>query len=193
MTFTTMDEITSAIKSCITSEMKEGGLLYDVIDFIPSYRLEDSMELPAVWLFEHPTTLKGKIGFGDVMTLTTPFEFVCVCFDDDIEKAEIMGKNLAGRVAISIYKNKYQMVENKRLFNDIRFQTLYPVGEVQIQGKLNRIPATSVILEVDYSVYWIDGDTSDENIKKILFGDVDTRVVAEDLYIHDKSQKNHGG
>ena len=76
MTFTTMDEITSAIKSCITNEMKEGGLLYDVMDFIPSYRLEDSMELPAVWLFEHPTTLKGKIGFGDVMTLTTPFEFV---------------------------------------------------------------------------------------------------------------------
>ena len=90
---------------------------------------------------------------------------------------------------MSIYKNKYLLVENKRLFNDVRFQTLYPVGEVQIQGKLNRIPATSVVLEVDYSVYWIDGDTSDEDIKKILLHDVETRVVAEDLYVHDKSQK----
>ena len=185
MTFTTCEEVTSAIKQCITSEMVEDGLLSDVESFVPSYRLDEPIDLPTVWLFEHPTTQKGKMGFTEVIKLTTPFEFVCVCFDDDLEKAEIQGKNLAWRVFKTLFKNKMLIVEGKRVFDDITFQTLYPVGEVQIQGKMNRIPATSVVLEFTYSVESIP-QTPTEKIKHIRTCDVTTHVVSEYEYQKDK-------
>ena len=184
MTFTDGEQVTSAIKLCITSEMTKDGLLEDVETFIPSYRLDESMDLPAVWLYEHPTTLKGQMGFGDTLTLTTPFEFVCVEFDDDIEKAEIKGKNLAWRVWKSVFKHKNILLDDKRVFSNIEFNTLYPVGEVQIQGKLNRIPATSVVLDVTYNVQGIVPVAPSE-IKDLII-DVNTLVTSEPEYRRNK-------
>lgn len=178
MTFSSAEKVTCAIKKCITDEMVENGILSDVETFVPSYRLEEPMDLPAVWLFEHPTTLKGKLGFNGCIDLTTPFEFVCVEYDEDIETSEIKGKNLAWRVGQSIFKNKNQLQSNQRVFNDIRFQTLYPVGEVQIQGKLNKIPATSIILEFDYAAELIPMPPI-EDFKEVEV-DVDTELVDAD-------------
>jgi len=148
-------EITSAVKSCIRNEMVNDGLLSDVETFIPSYRLDEDMDLPAVWLFEHPTTrVESKHALSSIY-LTTPFEFVCVVYDDDIEQSEIKGKDLAWRVGETILKNKHKVIEGRRIFQNVTFRTLYPVGEVQLEGLNTKIPATSIILDIEYLVDWL--------------------------------------
>lgn len=150
-------EITSAVKKCITNEMVENGLLNDVETFIPSYRLDEPMELPAIWLFEHPTIESDKKGsLSNLIYLKTPFEFVCIVYDEDLEQSEILGKNLAARVGHTILKNKNLITDDgRRIFNNVKFRTLYPAGEVQIDGKTNKTPATSIVLEIEYFVDWL--------------------------------------
>ena len=144
--------VTTRIKECIYSEMNSEGLLHDVETFIPSYRMDEPMEEPCVWLFEHPTTVaddkKGLL--GGKLYLQTPFEFVCIVYDeDDIEQSEMAGKNLASRVARSIIKNSVK---------------LNPVGEVTIKNKSNKAPATSVRIIVKYYIDWMN--CCKERIKK---------------------------
>ena len=53
------------------------------------------------------------------------------------------GKNLASRVAGSIAKNSVKLNTDKAI-HKIDFDALYPVGEVSIQNKSDKAPATSV-------------------------------------------------
>ena len=151
------EKVTEKIKECITAEMCEDGLLEDVETFVPSYRMDEPMEEPLVWLFEHPTTVADpKSGaLSQRMLLQTPFEFVCVVYDEeDIEQSEMLGKNLASRVAASIACNAHKFADGGRLFNRVKFDTLYPVGEVLIDEKSEKAPATSVRIIVEYYVDW---------------------------------------
>lgn len=155
---TSQEVITKRIKECITSEMNPNGLLYDVETFVPSYRMEDEMEEPLIWLFEHPTTIANdKTGaLSQKLYLQTPYEFVCVVYDeDDIEESEMLGKNLASRVAASIAKNHIKLNED-RIIKKIEFETLYPVGEVEIRNKSNKAPATSVRIIAKYWIDWMN-------------------------------------
>ena len=193
MTFNNVDQVTSAIKQCITDEMVPDGILEDVETFIPSYRLEEPMDLPAVWLYEHPTVLSDdRRTLDGLLSVTTPFEFVCVEYDDDIETAEIKGKNLAWRVGHVILNNRSKLVNRKKVFSKIEFKTLYPVGEVQIQGKLNKIPATSIVFDVSYMVN-VGETPSKPVIQQAVMGTIDTEVVAEELYKKEKNNKKIEG
>lgn len=148
--------ISENVKACIKKEMTSEGLLSDVETFIPSYRLNEPMDLPAVWLFEHPTiesNNKGKL--GGYTYLKTPFEFVCLVYDDDLEKSESDGKDLASRVGMSLMNNGLKLINGERLFQNIRFKSLYPVGEITIEGKSNKVPATSIVFEIEYIVDWL--------------------------------------
>ncbi|MBE6505638.1 MAG: hypothetical protein E7Z73_07870 [Methanobrevibacter millerae] len=150
--------ITTRIKECITSEMTPEGLLSDVETFIPSYRMEEEMEEPLIWLFEHPTTIANeKSGaLSQKLYLQTPYEFVCVVYDeDDIEESEMKGKNLASRVAASIAKNHIKL-NSDRIISKIEFETLYPVGEVSIRNKSDKAPATSVRIIAKYYIDWMN-------------------------------------
>ena len=155
---TSQEVITKRIKECITSEMNPNGLLYDVETFVPSYRMEEEMEEPLIWLFEHPTTTANdKTGaLSQKLYLQTPYEFVCVVYDeDDIEESEMLGKNLASRVAASIAKNHIKLNED-RIIKKIEFETLYPVGEVEIRNKSDEAPATSVRIIAKYWIDWMN-------------------------------------
>lgn len=148
--------ITSRIKECIYNEMTPDGLLSDVNTFIPSYRMDEEMDEPCIWLFEHPTTIANdKTGaLSQKLYLQTPYEFVCIVYDeDDIEQSEMKGKNLAGRVARSITKNQRQ-VNNDGAISKILFDALYPVGEVAIKNKSDSAPATSVRIIAKYYIDW---------------------------------------
>lgn len=150
--------ITTRIKECIRSEMTPEGLLSDVETFIPSYRMEEEMEEPLIWLFEHPTTIANdKSGaLSQKMYLQTPYEFVCLVYDeDDIEESEMKGKNLASRVSASILKN-YLKIDSDRIISKIEFETLYPVGEVSIRNKSDKAPATSVRIIAKYWIDWMN-------------------------------------
>ena len=150
--------ITNRIKECIRLEMNPDGLLSDVETFIPSYRMEEEMEEPLIWLFEHPTTIADdKTGsLSQKLKLQTPYEFVCVVYDeDDIEESEMLGKNLASRVAASIAKNHIKLNEDK-IISKIEFETLYPVGEIEIKNKSDKAPATSVRVIAKYWIDWMN-------------------------------------
>ena len=73
-------------------ETLEGGLLEDVETLIPSVNSDVPVDPPAIWIVQHPTTrwVNDKANLSNKITLSVPFEFVCVEYSDDLEEAEIL-------------------------------------------------------------------------------------------------------
>lgn len=157
---TSLDIVTRNVKYYITSENNTGGILEDVNTIIRSSNTDVTIDEPAVWIIQHPTIMKDEnaINLNGVQQLETTFEFVCVEYDDDLEASEIKGINLASRVAKCILKNFNKIKDNENdpvhIFDNVNMEALYPVGEVNVEGKAKRIPATSVVMKFTYTVNW---------------------------------------
>ena len=155
---TGLESVTKIIKQCLICENIENGLLEDVEDIITVYNNEDGIEEPGVWMVQHPTIARNKVDLRQQLTLVSPFEFVCVEYDPDPEKAEEKSQNLATRVALAVLKN-YQTVQSSlgytRTILTIEFNTYRPVGEITVQGKAEKVPVTGIILDVVHVVNWM--------------------------------------
>lgn len=151
-----LEAVNQIMKGCIQKEMEPGGLLEDVETFIPIYHNESSVDEPCIWMTQHPTVADRQADLSQTMDLITPFEFDCVVYENDLEESEHSGQNLATRVILAIIRN-FVLVQgelNKRVIKKIELETYYPVGQVQIQGKSDRVPATGVILNVIHTINW---------------------------------------
>lgn len=153
--------VPQTVKAYLEHEIREGGLLEDVETLIPSVNSDVPVDPPAIWIVQHPITrwVNDKANLSNKITLSVPFEFVCVEYSDDLEEAEILGISLASRVGSSLMKNfnKVKVDDSmpNRFFHKLEFETLYPVGEVTVVGKSERIPATSIIFNFVYVVDWL--------------------------------------
>lgn len=153
--------VPQTVKAYLEREMRSGGLLEDVETLIPSVNSDVPVDPPAVWIVQHPTVQwnRDKTNLSNKITLSVPFEFVCVEYSDDLEEAELLGISLATRVGSSLMKNFNKVKVDKempnRFFHKLEFETLYPVGEVTVVGKSERIPATSIIFNFIYVVDWL--------------------------------------
>ena len=152
------EKINQIMKCCIEKERVENGLLDDVETFIPIYYNESGVDEPCIWMVQHPTTAKKQADITQTVELVTPFEFDCVVYETDLEESNAAGQNLANRVLLSVVKNwitaQNDISPGKRLIRNIEFETYYPVGEINIQGKSDKVPATGVILNVIHVVNW---------------------------------------
>ena len=152
-----LESITETIKECLHRENVESGLLEDVEDIITVYNNEDGIETPGVWMVQQPTTARDHVDLKQQLTLVSPFEFVCIEYDEDPETAEMKSQNLATRVALSVLKN-FQTVQwelhNTRTITKIEFNTYRPVGEISVVNKSEKVPVTGVILDVVHVVNW---------------------------------------
>lgn len=149
--------ITQMVKDCITKEMNPDGLLADVETFIPAYHYEEEMDEPLVWLFEHETVgVEGSGTLFNKQLLQTPYEFICVVYSDEsMEQSEILGKDLATRVAAAIKQNiVHQDEEGSYNLKRLSFTSLSPSGLVDIVGKTERVVATSIKVTLEYFVDW---------------------------------------
>ena len=153
------ENIYKIMKTCIETEMVEGGLLEDVETFIPIYHNEAGVDEPCIWMTQHPTTARKQADISQTMQLVTPFEFDCVVYEYDLETSELAGQNLANRVILSIVRNwlrvQSTIIPGHRLIKNIELETYLPVGQVTIQGKSDRVPATGVVLNVVHVVNWV--------------------------------------
>jgi len=152
-----LEAVNQIMKGCIEKEMLPGGLLEDVETFIPIYHNESGVDEPCIWMTQHPTRADRQADLSQTMDLVIPFEFDCVVYANDLEESELAGQNLATRVILAITRN-YLLVQSdlihKRIIKRIELETYYPVGQVQIQGKSDRVPATGVILNVIHTINW---------------------------------------
>lgn len=146
------------MKTCIEKEMVPDGILADVNTFIPIYHHESVVDEPVVWMTQHPTTAERQPDISKTMDLITPFEFDCAVYDSELEKSELASQELATRVVLAITKN-FQMVQNEivgtRIIKRIGLEIYYPVGDVEIRGKSDRLPATGVVLNVVHTINWM--------------------------------------
>ena len=151
-------KVTQLIKDCITLEMVEGGLLEDVVSFVPSYKFEEEVEEPFIGLFEHETTPVLNGSLSHKIELSTPYEFICIVYDDDdMEQSEIKGKNLAGRVAASIAKNFKRKDSNGESLPILKpvLETIYPAGTADVIDQSEQAVVTSIRISVNYYVDWM--------------------------------------
>ena len=157
---TSLDIVTRNVKNYVTSENVPGGILEDVNTIIKSTKSDITIDEPCVWIVQHPTVMKDEkaINLSGLQSLETSFEFICVEYDDDLETAENKGINLATRVGKCMLKN-FNMIKDKEtdpthIFDNVSMTALYPVGEVSVEGKATRIPATSIVMKFTYQVNW---------------------------------------
>ena len=152
------EAVTRMVKQCITKELTDDGILHDVEMFIPSYRSDEEIEEPCIWLFEQKTTaVDGNGALSDKLHLQTPFEFYCIVYDeDDIEEAELKGKNLAARIAACIAKNHIRVLDSTTQLYGLKpvFEELSPVGFVQDEELGEKVPITKLRISFLYYVDW---------------------------------------
>jgi len=155
---TGLEAVTKIIKECITIENVPDGILEDVESIIKVANNEEGVDEPAVWIVQHPTLPEKNATIAKIMTLVTTFEFVCIEYDPDPETAELKSQNLAARVVLSILRNfqQVQMEYDVRVIKNIRFNMFYPVGEVAVAGKREKVPVTSVSIEVLHDINWLN-------------------------------------
>ena len=117
------ENIYKVMKGCIEAEMKTDGLLECVETFIPVYLDEEHVEEPVVWMYQLETTPARQADISQTMQLTTPFQFNCAFYEQDIEDANTSCQNLACRVVVSILNN-WQTVQNSLLPGEIMIRPI---------------------------------------------------------------------
>ena len=155
---TGFEKINQIINCCITREMTENGLLADVETFVNTYYEEGSIDEPVIWITQHPTTANRQADISQTMELTTPFEFDCGVYDNDLEDANMQSQNLANRVILSVLRNwqtvQAETLPGQRMIKNITLNRYSPLGYVNVKGKSDRVPVTGVVLDVNHIVNW---------------------------------------
>ena len=155
---TGFEKINEIINECITREITTDGLLEDVETFVNTYYEEGSIDEPVIWITQHPTTANRQADISQTMELTTPFEFDCGVYDNDIEDANMQSQNLANRVILSVLRNwqtvQAELLPGQRMIKNITLNRYSPLGYVNVKGKSDRVPVTGVVLDVNHIVNW---------------------------------------
>lgn len=153
------DKIQEIMKTCIETEMVEGGLLEDVETFIPISIEEQHVEEPVIWMAQHPANATRQADITQTMDINIPFEFDCAVYERELEDSVEASQNLATRVVLSIVKNfltvQNTLTNGKRIIKTIGLETYYPVGYVDVNGKSERLPVTGVIINVTLTINWL--------------------------------------
>lgn len=152
------ESIRKIMQKCIEKEMTPDGLLRDVETFIPITYHDSIVDEPVIWMTQHPSRAERQPDITQTMDLITPFEFDCAVYAPELEDAENESQNLALRTALAVTKNFLHVQKelfNKRIIKTIALETYYPIGEVQINGKSDRLPATGIVLNVMHPVNWV--------------------------------------
>ncbi len=156
---TGFDKVYEIIKESIEAEITTDGLLEDVETFIPVYTNEEHVDEPVVWMHQLQTRVGRQADISQTMELITPFQFNCAVYESEIETANSETQNLANRVGLSILKNwqtiQAQKLPGQRMISGITFETYYPLGTIQVNGKSERLPVTGLVLNVRHIVNWI--------------------------------------
>ena len=156
---TGFDKVYEIIKESIEAEICENGLLEDVETFIPVYTEEEHVDEPVVWMHQLQTRVGRQADISQTMELITPFQFNCAIYESEIEVANKETQNLCNRVGLSILKNwqtiQAQKLPGKRMISRITFETYYPLGTIQVNGKSERLPVTGIVLNVTHIVNWM--------------------------------------
>lgn len=152
-----IDNIMEIVIDCLEHERQENGLLEHVNDIIKVYNNEYGVETPGIWIVKHPITADGDENLSEELTLKYTIEFVCIEYDPDPETAEKLAMNLAGKVAITIKKNyrrlQYEKFED-RIIHNVKFNSLLPVGEINVENKREKVPVTGLILDFLFDTDW---------------------------------------
>ena len=156
---TGFDKVYEIIKESIEAEIVENGLLEDVETFIPVYTNEEHVDEPVVWMHQLQTRVGRQADISGTMELTTPFQFNCAVYEPEIEDANKATQNLANRVGLAILKN-WQTIQmsktpGERMITGITFETYYPLGTIQVNGKSERLPVTGLVLNIKHKVNWL--------------------------------------
>ena len=126
--------------------------------FVNTYYEEGSIDEPVIWITQHPTTANRQADISQTMELTTPFEFDCGVYDNDIEDANMQSQNLANRVILSVLRNwqtvQAETLPGQRMIKNITLNRYSPLGYVNVKGKSDRVPVTGVVLDVNHIVNW---------------------------------------
>lgn len=155
-----MKAVRTAVNEYILIENNEDGILSDVLDIITTQRVENPVTPPFIWIYKL-TTVPDEEPKSRTQLFKTSYQIVCGYYDEDIEVAEQLAEDLTYRVIACIQKHfnsknipHFENQSYEKIFNNVRISTIYPVGDVPIRGKSERVPCCAVDIEFKHRVDW---------------------------------------
>ena len=152
-----IENILDIVNECLEKEKNDpNGLLSHVKTIIPEYNNERGVEAPAIWIVQHTVSRKGNDNLSQELLLMFTIEFVCVEWDKTPKIAEKKARRLATKVAESIKRNyrRIQIEKNLYIIENVLFNTLYPVGEIEVEGKTTKTPVSGLVLDFEFNIDW---------------------------------------
>ena len=151
-----IEAILEIVEDCLKHEKENPeGILRHVRTIIPIYNNEYGIEEPAIWIVQHPITRDENENISQVLKLKSTIEFVCVEWDPDPKIAERKARQLAANVDTAIRTNFRRIQFDKfheRVILNVEFNTLYPVGEIPVEGKTEKTPVSGIVLDFTFNV-----------------------------------------
>lgn len=155
-----MKAVRAAVNEYILIENVEGGILEDVVDIITTQRVENPVQPPFIWIYKLPTDADEEPK-SRTQLFKTGYQILCGCYDDDIGVAEELTENLTHRAVACIQKNfnsknipYFENRDYEKIFTNVRISTIYPVGDVPIRGKSDRVPVSAFNVYFKHRIDW---------------------------------------
>lgn len=155
-----MKAVRAAVNEYILIENVEGGILEDVVDIITTQRVENPVQPPFIWIYKLPTDADEEPK-SRTQLFKTSYQIICGYYDEDIGVAEDLAENLTHRAIACIQKNfnsknipYFENRDYEKIFTNVRISTIYPVGDVPIRGKSDRVPVSAFNVDFKHRVDW---------------------------------------
>lgn len=149
-----LSDIDKTIQSFIYKEINSNGLLNDVKKVITGYKTDDYIPTPFIWLLKKPIQQYPDSGtINQRLRLVQQYEFLCVGeSDNDLTINENNSYDLAGRLYMSIINNYKRCDKDNILFEQIKLNSILPVGEISITNSSESCCPTSVVIDFVFSI-----------------------------------------
>ena len=158
-----MKAVRAAVNEYILMECKENGVLSDVAEVITTQRVENPVTPPFIWIYKLMTVPYDDMKGNRTQYLKSSYQLICGYYDEDLGIGEENAEDLTYRAVACIQKHfnskRIPYFEDRpyeRIFtsNGLQVSTIYPVGDVEVRGKSDRVPCCAVDIDFIHRIDW---------------------------------------
>ena len=152
--------ITDYIKSCLSNELGENGLLHDVKSYKSIYRDNLTINTPAVWLYMEtwqPVEEHIINRMNTRIEISFPVEVACITHKKTLEKSDAQATSIQARVIESFIRNWKRKIsdEHNITCNGFRIVEGYTDGNLPVTSQRETVTIKGVLIEFKFTFDWM--------------------------------------
>ena len=155
-----LEIIEDYIRSCLSNELGENGLLHDVKSYKSIYRDDLTVNTPAVWLYMdtwQPVEEHIINRANTRIDLVFPVEVACITHKKTLEKSDKQATSIQARVIESFIRNWKRVIDEKYHIICTGFRLIegYTDGNLPSVNQRDSVIIKGVLIEFYISMDWM--------------------------------------